>query len=86
MLTPEFVNPETGSYIFVANHSVENAKALELSISFNLARIRYAISQLPKHINKCTLVYDLRGQNVPAGTLEKLRSSFPEVDNLKVMT
>lgn len=86
MFTPEFVNPDSGSYVLVANHFVETAKALELSIAFNRARIEYAITQLPQNINKCTLVYDVRGQKVPAGAIEKLRSAFSDISELKVMS
>ncbi|MGE4447047.1 MAG: hypothetical protein AB7E15_02005 [Azospira sp.] len=86
MFAPEFVRPESGSYVLVANHFVETAKALELSIAFNRARIEYAKTQLPKEIAKCTLVYDIRGQKVPAGAIEKLRSAFSGISELKVMS
>ena len=86
MFTPEFVQPETGSYVLVANHFIETAKALELSIACNRARIEYAKTQLPKDITKCALVYDIRGQKVPAGAIEKLRSAFSDISELKVMS
>jgi hypothetical protein len=86
MFTPEFVNPESGSYVLVANHFVGTVKALELSIAFNRARIEHAITQLPQSINKCTLVYDVRGQKLPAGAIEKLRSAFSDISELKVMS
>lgn len=86
MFTPEFVRADAGNYVLVANHSVETAKALELSIAFNRARIEYAKTQLPKDIDKCTLVYDIRGQRVPPGTIEKLRSVFSDIFEVKVMS
>lgn len=86
MFTPEFVKPDSGSYVLVANHFVETPKALELSIAFNRARIEYAKTQPPKEITKCTLVYDIRGQKIPAGAIEKLRSAFSDISELKVMS
>ncbi len=86
MFAPEFVKPESGSYVLVANHFVETAKALELSIAFNRARIEYAKTQLPKEIAKCTLVYGIRGQKVSAGAIEKLHSAFSDISELKVMS
>jgi len=84
MFTPEFIRTETGNYVLVANHFVESAKALELSIAFNLARIEYAKTQLLKAIDKCTLVYDIRGQRVPPGTTEKLHVAFSDLFELEV--
>ena len=84
MFTPEFVNRESGHYVLVANHFIETAKSLELSVEFNRARIEYAKTQLPKSVNKCTLVYDLRGQNISADSIEKLREVFTDIFELKV--
>lgn len=86
MFTPEFVKSESGNYVLVANHFVETTKALELSIAFNRARIEYAKTQLPQNINKCTLVYDIRGQKIPASAIEKLRAAFSDIFELKVMS
>ena len=84
MFTPEFVKTESGSYVLVANHFVETNSALELSIAFNRARLEYAKTQLPKTIINCTLVYDIRGQKVPASAIEKLRSAFSDIFEFKV--
>lgn len=86
MFTPEFMNAETGSYVLVANHSVETDKSLELSITFNRARIEYAKAHLPKNVEKCTLIYDIRGQKVTQGAIEKLRAAFHDIFELKVLS
>ncbi|MBC3930404.1 hypothetical protein [Undibacterium curvum] len=70
--------------MLVANHFVEKAKALELSIAFNRARIEYAKTQLPKDITMCALVYDIRGPKVAAGAIEQLRSAFSDISELRV--
>ena len=84
MFTPELVDENTGSYILIANHFVENDAALELSIAYNLARIRFGSNQLPDHINKCMLVYDLRGQKVELDTIDKIESAFSHVYKLEI--
>lgn len=84
MFTPEFIITEAGNYVLVANHSVETVQALEQSIAFNRARTEYAKAHLPKHIDKCILVYDLRGQKVPPGTVEKLHSVFSDLFEVSV--
>lgn len=86
MFTPEFVNSGTGNYVLVANHFIETPEALERSIAFNRARIAYAKTQLPPSIDKCTLVYDIRGQAVAPSAIEKLRFEFHEIFELKVMS
>lgn len=84
MITPEFTNEKKGTYILVANHSVEDPKSLQLSIDYNLARIRYASAHLPKSLSKCILVYDIRGQRVSAKTLETLKAAFSHIHELEV--
>lgn len=86
MFTPEFIKADTGNYVLVANHFVETDKSLELSIAFNRARIEYAKAHLPKSVDKCTLIYDIRGQKVAPRAIEKLRSAFHDIFELKVMS
>ncbi len=64
MFTPEFSSLEKGEYVLVANHNLESPESVELSIKFNKARIAYAAQNLPPKIQKCRLIYDIRGQNV----------------------
>ncbi len=76
MFTPEFVSEERGEYVLVANHSLENAEAIELSIAYNRGRIAYGASQLPAHIQTCRLVYDIRGQVVSDSVINQIRQAL----------
>jgi hypothetical protein len=86
MITPEFIKKDEGRFVLVANHSLDTDKHIELSISYNRARIANAQANLPRELNKCTLVYDLRGQSVTEVTVARLRTAFSHIDELKVMT
>jgi hypothetical protein len=84
VFTPELTNEEEGTFILMANHAVEDPKARQLSIEYNLARIKYGRTQLPERINKCILVYDLRGQRVDPNTIASLKSSFAHIHELRI--
>ena len=86
MFTPELVNLESGEYVLVANHNLESESAARLSIEYNAARIAYGQRHLPAGVNKCVLVYDLRGQNVPPEVLNKIRDAFHGIHELKMKT
>lgn len=64
MFTPEFVIPDRGECILVANHSLESDEAVQLSIDFVIARIAYGKSHLPPGVRTCRVVYDIRGQQL----------------------
>ncbi|MBD3586427.1 hypothetical protein HHX48_11820 [Salinimonas sp. HHU 13199] len=76
MFTPEFVSEERGEYTLVANHSLENAEAIELSIAYNRARIEFGVSQLPAHLQRCRLIYDIRGQVVSESVISQIREAL----------
>lgn len=78
MFTPEFVSTERGEYVFVANHSLSSAEGVRLSIAYNRARATFGAKHLPSHIQKCRVVYDVRGQNVPVDTKDHLRQALQE--------
>lgn len=84
MFTPELVNIETGEYVLVANHNTESESAARLSIEYNSARMAYGRNHLPAGVDKCVLVYDLRGQNVPSEILHMIREAFREIHELRV--
>jgi len=86
MFTPEFVNPERGEFVLVANHYIEKPDALALSIAYNRARIDFAVSQLPPEYSKCILHYDARGQYVPNATVQKLRQEFADIHEIRILT
>ena len=82
MFTPEMTHRDDGTYILMANHAVENPKALRLSIDYNLARIRFGAAYLPQ--GKCILVYDIRGQTVSSETVKTLEAAFAHIHELQV--
>jgi hypothetical protein len=84
MFTPEMMNEEDGTFFLMANHAIEDPKARQLSVDYNLARIKYGSTQLATHINKCILVYDLRGQRVTEDLISSLRSSFAHIHELRI--
>ena len=84
MFNPELTNEEEGTFTLMANHAVEDPKARQLSIDYNLARIRYGKTQLPERISKCILVYDLRGQRVDPAAISSLKSAFAHIHELRI--
>ena len=85
MFTPEFTNDEQGTFILVSNHALEDPKARKLSVDYNLARIKYGLTQLPAKINKCIFVYYIRGQHLDAEVISWLKSSFAHIHELRFM-
>ena len=84
MFTPELSNEERGTFTLVANHSLADEKSRQLSVDYNLARIKFGLAQLPPRINKCILVYDIRGQRVDDDIIAWLRSSFAHIHELRI--
>lgn len=76
MFTPEFVNPEQGEYILVANHELGSPEGVRLSIGYVRARAMYGARHVPAHIRRCRVIYDVRGQEVPAATREHIRHAL----------
>lgn len=85
MFTPELVNEELGTYVLAANHPLETEKAVELSIGYNAARIRFASNHLPEHIRKCILTYDVRGQHVSPSAISRIEAAFAHIHRLEVL-
>jgi len=76
MFTPEFVSEQRGEYVLVANHRLDNTEAVRLSLAYNLARVAYGAAHLPPHIQKCRIIYDIRGQYVSTHTQNQLRQAL----------
>jgi hypothetical protein len=86
MFTPELSNEKEGVFKLVSNHELADPKARQLSIDYNLARIRYAWKHVPPQFTKCVLVYDIRGQHVSTDAIAQLKSSFAHIHKLEFMT
>jgi hypothetical protein len=76
MFTPEFVSEERGEYVLVANHRLDSAECVRLSIAYNRARVAHGATHLPPHIQKCRIIYDIRGQSVSTQTQNQLRQGL----------
>lgn len=83
MFTPEFVNNERGEYVLVANHALESAEAVDLSIQYNKARIAFAAKHLPRHFRQCRLIYDIRGQSVSEAVIGKVKETLGAICTLE---
>jgi hypothetical protein len=79
MFTPEFTKNDGQEYILVANHYVETADALALSIAFNRARIAFGRSQVPAPNAMFSVHYDVRGQKVANNIEEQLKLALKDV-------
>lgn len=69
--------------MLVANHSLENAESVQLSIAYNKARIAFGRSHMPSEIQHCQLIYDVRGQTVSEASIAKIRGELDSLCNLE---
>ena len=79
MATPEFVREEHGEFILVANHNVMEAENVSRSIAYNRARILHAREQLPEHLARCRVIYDVRGQAPADDVLDNIKASLSDI-------
>jgi hypothetical protein len=85
MFTPELFSPEHGAFVLVANHSLENAAAVALSIEYNKARIAFGLSHVPNAASRCRLVYEVRGQRLADSVLDVVRTALGGLCKLEFM-
>ncbi len=83
MFTPEFLIKDRGEFVLVANHSLENAESVQLSIAYNKARIAYGRSHMLPDIQRCRLIYDVRGQMVTEAALTEIQGELSGICNLE---
>jgi hypothetical protein len=76
--TPEFVNEEKGEFVLLSNHFIAGKESLEMSIAYNKARLAFMKLNLPSHLAKSVLFYDIRGQAISNFSLDKIRETFPD--------
>ena len=86
MFTPEFVDRAQEEFILVATHILSDIETAELSVDFNLARIRFGYSQLPESFQRCRLIYDLRGQNISTPIENVLQAGYKNQCILELKT
>ena len=84
MFTPELSNEERGEFVLVANHDLQSAEGLRLSIAYNQARVRFGYAHVPPSLHRCVIVYDIRGQRVPESHIEELRLAFEGIHELRI--
>lgn len=78
MFTPEFTRNDGQEYVLVANHYVETADTLALSVAFNRARIAFGRKHVPGPNATFVVHYDMRGQNVASDIEERLRLALED--------
>ena len=77
--TPEFIDEKKQEFIFVCNHALETDEQINLSIQYNLSRVKFTRSQLPPHLSNCRIIYDIRGQLIDENIKKKI------VDQLSIV-
>lgn len=83
MFTPEFVSEELSEFILVANHNLESAESVQVSIKYNKARIAFGTDHLPTQIQNCRLIYDIRGQVISEATINSIKQALEGSCNLE---
>lgn len=76
MFTPEFSSLERGEFVLVASHSLGTTEAIELSVEYNKARIAFGFLHVPPAMQKCRMIYDVRGQQLSSAVLNNVEAAF----------
>ncbi len=85
MFTPEFIIEKRGQYVLVSNHDLESAESIDLSLSYNRARILSGRTHLPARLHTCRVVYDVRGQTVPDATIAHVKLQLSDLAHVEFM-
>ena len=86
MITPESIVPESGEFIFVANHGLQSEEAVARSVAFHRGRIAHARKHLSPVFSRCVITYDLRGQAVPEAFQEKVRADLSDLSEVRFLS
>jgi hypothetical protein len=84
MFTPELVAKDNSEYVLVANHNFGNDEARNISISFMKSRVDFGRTHIPNGNSKFRIIYDLRGQMLPADIENWLQTEFLGICNVEV--
>jgi hypothetical protein len=76
MFTPEFASAEKGEFVLVANHALGSPEQVASSVAYNAARIAFGRRNVPAELQRCRVVYDIRGQNVSDSVLASIRQQL----------
>ncbi len=79
MFNADFLSKEKGEIVLVANHYLFSIEAVDLSIKYNLARVKYGKVHAPPYIKTFRIIYDIRGQEILVDALEKMETELSEV-------
>lgn len=83
--TPEFVSDDSSTAIHVINHSLTDAAQLNRNLAFIRGRVAFFTRQLSPNMQQ-HVIFDDRGQNIPADIRNKLRGSVEEIASFEYMT
>ena len=76
MFTPEFTSETEREFVLVANHSLDSDEAVRLSIAYNLSRIAFGMTNVAPRLERCRLVYDIRGQRVADEVIRRIHRAL----------
>ncbi len=84
MFTPEFSANDATEYVLVANHYIETEEALQLSLAFVRARVRFGRQHIPSPTARFVAYYDVRGQNIGDDLEACLTTALQDVAAVRV--
>jgi hypothetical protein len=84
MFTPEFSTADATEHTLIANHYVETQAALNLSVAYVRARIRFGRQHVPLPAARFVVVYDVRGQKVADDLESCLHQALGDVAEIRV--
>lgn len=76
MFTPEFISETERAFVLVANHNLDSDEAVRLSIGYNLSRIAFGLKHAAPRLERCRLVYDIRGQMVGDEVVRRIHQAL----------
>lgn len=85
MFTPEFINDARREVVLVANHSLESDEAVQMSVKFNEARVKFGRHHLPAGDWTIRLIYDVRGQSIADVRLDQVSKTLSGLATVEFM-
>ena len=83
--TPEFVAEDSSTAIHVINHALADEAQMVRNIAFVRGRVAFFARQIPADMTQL-IIFDDRGQNVPADIRDKFRTSISSIASFEYMT
>jgi hypothetical protein len=81
--TPEFTDSAKREIVLVSNHSLSSVESTAWSIEYNRARVVFGHSQLPPGTWEFRIIYDIRDQDLPDHTIDKIRTQLSDIASVE---